>query len=71
MTNVLPPSPDDTSRTPLLSTHSALVLTIAVIIGVAIGCLTYLGTRQVPTATIAGLTAFGVSVPVLRREIGS
>ncbi|AWI33272.1 hypothetical protein DDW44_31210 [Streptomyces tirandamycinicus] len=67
----MPPSPDDTSRAPLLSAHSALVLTIAVIIGVGIGCLTYLGTRQVSTATIAGLTAFGVSVPVLRREIGS
>ncbi|MBT1105645.1 hypothetical protein KJZ82_37075 [Streptomyces sp. Tu10] len=68
----MPPSPDDLStRTSLLSIHSALVLTIAVIIGLLIGCLTYYSTGQLSAAVIAGLTACGLSIPRLRQEIGS
>ncbi|MFE9912865.1 hypothetical protein [Streptomyces clavifer] len=67
----LPPSPDDTSsQPPLLSTHSALVLMIAVIISVTIGFLTFYSTGQSSAGVIAGLMTFGASIPVLRREIG-
>ncbi|MFH8582523.1 hypothetical protein [Streptomyces zaomyceticus] len=55
----------------MLTTHAALVLTIATIIGLVIGSLMYISTHEVATATIAGLGALGLSIPILRREIGN
>jgi uncharacterized membrane protein YccC len=54
---------------PFLTIHTAVVLLIAVVIGLVVGGLTFLSGGAVATAVLAGLTAAGVSVPVLRSLI--
>ncbi|MER6539557.1 hypothetical protein ABT215_38415 [Streptomyces sp900105755] len=55
---------------PFLTIHTAVVLLIAVVIGLVVGGLTFLSGGAVAAAVLAGLTAAGVSVPVLRSLIG-
>ncbi|WP_445280250.1 hypothetical protein [Streptomyces sp. DSM 118148] len=50
---------------PFLTIHTAVVLLIAVVIGLVVGGLTFLSGGAVAAAVLAGLTAAGVSVPVL------
>jgi len=54
---------------PFLSLHTAVVLLIALVVGVSIGGLTVLTGAPVAAAVIAGLTSAGTSVPVLRTLI--
>ncbi|MFH8701969.1 hypothetical protein [Streptomyces chartreusis] len=53
-----------------MTVHTAIVLLIAVVIGLIVGGLTFLSGGAVAAAVLAGLTAAGVSVPVLRTLIG-
>ncbi len=55
---------------PLLSQRAALILFMAVVIGVSIGALTYSSERSLPKATLAGLLAAGASIAVLHSLIG-
>ncbi|MEV7130968.1 hypothetical protein [Streptomyces sp. NPDC093260] len=55
---------------PFLTIHTAVVLLIAVVIGLIVGGLTFLSGGAVAAAVLAGLTAAGVSIPVLRSLIG-
>ncbi|MFC8536720.1 MULTISPECIES: hypothetical protein [Streptomyces] len=55
---------------PLLSQRAALILFMAVVIGIGIGVLTYSSERSLAKATFAGLLASGASVPVLHSLIG-
>ncbi|AZM64985.1 hypothetical protein DMA10_36845 [Streptomyces sp. WAC 01420] len=68
-----PTNPSDPTRNepepPLLSLHATVVLLSALVIGIVIGGLTVLTDAPVAAAVIAGLTAAGVSVPVLRSLI--
>ncbi|MFF8903230.1 hypothetical protein ACF082_37875 [Streptomyces lydicus] len=53
-----------------MTTHTAIILLAAVIIGLIAGTLTFLGGTAVPAAVLAGLSASGLSIPVLRSLIG-
>ncbi|TXR94528.1 hypothetical protein EAO73_34985 [Streptomyces sp. col6] len=55
---------------PFLTIHTAVVLLIAVVIGLIAGGLTFLSGGAAAAAVLAGLTAAGLSVPVLRSLIG-
>ena len=50
------PTPD---KQPLLSLRTAVVLLTALVVGATAGGLTYLGTKQLAGAVLAGGTAFG------------
>ncbi|WP_050495831.1 MULTISPECIES: hypothetical protein [Streptomyces griseus group] len=75
----LPPHSCDLIRQPvvpppaqppgLLSTRTALILFAALIAGVLIGVLTYLSTRDLAAAVLAGLAAGGVCIPALHGLI--
>ncbi|CAN3978851.1 hypothetical protein [Kitasatospora purpeofusca] len=62
-----PPAQPD--REPFLTVHAAVVLLGAAFIGLIVGGLTFLGGGPVAGAVLAGLTAFGASVPGLRSLI--
>ncbi|AEY85287.1 hypothetical protein SHJG_0005 [Streptomyces hygroscopicus subsp. jinggangensis 5008] len=64
------PVPTPQGPAPFLTIHTAVVLLIAVVIGLVVGGLTFLSGGAVAAAVLAGLTAAGVSVPVLRSLIG-
>ncbi|MET7356785.1 MULTISPECIES: hypothetical protein [Streptomyces] len=63
----MPPTPQGPE--PFMTMHTAIVLLSAAFIGLIAGGLTFLSTEAVPGALLAGLSAFGVSVPVLRQLI--
>ncbi|GGW39597.1 hypothetical protein [Streptomyces xantholiticus] len=54
---------------PFLSTHTAVVLLTAAMIGFVIGGLTVFTGAPVAAAIIAGITSAGVCIPVLRALI--
>lgn len=54
----------------LLTAHAALVFVAAAILGGLVGFLTHLSVGNAAAAVLAGLTAGGVSAPVLHRLIG-
>lgn len=56
---------------PFLSLHTSVVLLTATVLGLVIGVLTVLTGAPVAGAVLAGLSAAGTSVPVLRSHIGS
>ncbi|WP_055697651.1 hypothetical protein [Streptomyces silaceus] len=58
------------SSGPFLTVHSAVVLLMAVVIGLVVGGLTFLSGATAAGAVLAGLTAGAVSVPTLRGLIG-
>ncbi|MET4662931.1 putative membrane protein YccC [Streptomyces sp. PvP037] len=64
------PVPTPQGPAPFLTIHTAVVLLIAVVIGLIVGGLTFLSGGAVAAAVLAGLTAAGVSVPGLRSLIG-
>ncbi|WP_173909818.1 hypothetical protein [Streptomyces sp. 2323.1] len=53
-----------------MTMHTAIILLAAVIIGLIAGILTFLSGTLVPAAVLAGLSASGLSIPVLRSLIG-
>ncbi|MEU0646080.1 hypothetical protein [Streptomyces umbrinus] len=53
-----------------MSLHTALVLLIAVVIGLIVGGLSFLSGTPAAGAVLAGLISTGGSVPVLRTLIG-
>ncbi|WP_333744843.1 hypothetical protein [Streptomyces ardesiacus] len=64
------PVPTPQGPAPFLTIHTAVVLLISVVIGLIVGGLTFLSGGAVAAAVLAGLTAAGVSIPVLRSLIG-
>ncbi|MFE7515206.1 hypothetical protein [Streptomyces sp. NPDC057540] len=54
----------------LLTSHAAIVLLVAVVLGTVTGVLTYLSAGNTAGALLAGLTATCGSAPVLNRQIG-
>ncbi|MET9372256.1 hypothetical protein ABZY00_31070 [Streptomyces griseoflavus] len=64
------PVPTPQGPAPFLTIHTAVVLLIAVVIGLVVGGLTFLSGGAVAAAVLAGLTTAGVSIPVLRTLIG-
>jgi ABC-type antimicrobial peptide transport system permease subunit len=70
MTTPQNPEPGESPDTaPFLSLHTAVVLLTALVIGLVIGALTALTGAPAASAVIAGLTATGISTPVLRSLI--
>lgn len=67
---MISPVPTPQGPAPFLTIHTAVVLLIAVVIGLIVGGLTFLSGGAVAAAVLAGLTAAGVSVPGLRSLIG-
>lgn len=55
---------------PLLTAHAFLVLIGTALIALVFGWLTYLSTGNTAGAVLAGLTAGGVSAPVLHKHVG-
>ncbi|MFC7260071.1 hypothetical protein [Streptomyces lutosisoli] len=58
------------SEPPFLSLHTTVVLLTSLVIGLVAGALTALADAPVAGAVLAGLTASGSAVPVLRSLIG-
>lgn len=54
----------------LLTLRAAVVLLIAIIIGAAVGALTYLATKSVASAVLAGASSCGTAVLGLHKLIG-
>ena len=71
MTNTQNPGPTDGSapEPPFLTLHTAVILLAALVIGLLIGVLTVFTDVPPAAAVIAGLTATGASIPVLRSLI--
>ncbi|MEU3342561.1 hypothetical protein [Streptomyces sp. NPDC006668] len=65
MSSPAPPPPEP----PFISMHTAVVLLTAIVIGLVVGGLTFLTEFSAAGAVLAGLTAGGLSVPVLRSLI--
>ncbi|KIZ15647.1 hypothetical protein [Streptomyces natalensis] len=63
-------SPSHPEPPPFLTMHTAIILLAAILIGLIAGTLTFLSGTLVPAAVLAGLTAAGLSIPVLRSLIG-
>ncbi|MGX9890513.1 hypothetical protein [Streptomyces sp. NPDC002276] len=61
--------PDQSEPDPFMTLHTAVVLLTAVVIGLAVGGLSYLSGTPVAGAVLAGLLGSGSSVPVLHHLI--
>ncbi|MEU6760272.1 hypothetical protein [Streptomyces sp. NPDC046685] len=55
---------------PFLTVHSAVVLVAALLAGLVVGALSYLGGIPPALCVLAGLSGTGGAVPVLRTLIG-
>ncbi|MFD3505757.1 hypothetical protein [Streptomyces sp. NPDC058678] len=55
---------------PFLSLHTTVVLLTALVLGLVVGALTVLTGVPVAGAVLAGLSAAGSTVPVMRSLIG-
>ncbi|MFH8589045.1 hypothetical protein ACH4GP_32485 [Streptomyces celluloflavus] len=64
-----PPSQPSEPDPPFLSLHTTVVRLAAAVIGIVLGCLTALAGTSAAGAVVAGLTAAGASVPVLRSLV--
>ncbi|QIK10207.1 hypothetical protein SLV14_007021 [Streptomyces sp. Je 1-4] len=69
MSEPTPPPPVTHNSEPFLTLHSAIVLLAAGFMGLIVGSLTFLNGAVLAGAVLAGLTAFGASVPTLNRLI--
>lgn len=56
---------------PLLSARAALLMLLAVLVGLAAGALTFLGGRSAPSAVLAGGTAAGAGLLFFSKLIGT
>ncbi|GGV30698.1 hypothetical protein AB0I84_43765 [Streptomyces spectabilis] len=65
-----PTPPNQPERGPFLTVHTALVLLTAVVVGLVMGGLVFVGGGTAAEAALVGLTAGGAGVPVLRGLIG-
>ncbi len=54
---------------PFLSLHTTVVLLVSLLIGIVVGVLTVLTQAPVAAAVLAGLTAWGASIPIVRSLI--
>ncbi|MGW3980135.1 hypothetical protein [Streptomyces mirabilis] len=75
MTQMTPPPAAPTPNgsapePPFLSLHTTVVILTALVIGLVVGVLTVLAGVPVAGSVLAGLTATGSSVPILRSLIG-
>ncbi|MFF5024210.1 hypothetical protein ACFY2J_08160 [Streptomyces collinus] len=68
--STVPPPQTQQEPGPLLTLRTTVILLTAAIIGLVVGGLTFLSARSTAGAVLAGLTSFGVSVPVLHKLIG-
>jgi hypothetical protein len=55
----------------LLSPRSALILLLAVLVGVAVGALTLAAAHAVPAAVLAGGAAWASAIKLFHKIIGS
>jgi hypothetical protein len=55
----------------LLSVRSALILSMAIFCGMAVGILSWMSERPIPEAVVAGICVAGGSAACLNRLIGS
>jgi len=60
----------DPGVVPLLSHRAVTILLVAVVLGIVVGCLTYLHTPSVPAAVLAGLGSAGAVVLALHLLMG-
>lgn len=63
------PSPSD-DRPPLLSVHTALVLLIALLVGLAVGMLMYAAGRHPAEAVVAGIGSSAAAGLACHKLIG-
>ncbi|MEU8717930.1 hypothetical protein [Streptomyces sp. NPDC048663] len=63
------PAPTPQGPPPFMTVRTAVVLLIAVLIGLVVGGLTFLSGGAAAAAVLAGLTAAGVSTPVVHTLI--
>ncbi|MFJ3861537.1 hypothetical protein ACIPRL_35590 [Streptomyces sp. NPDC090085] len=54
---------------PLLTGHAALIFLMAAFIGAMVGVLTAFSAGNTAAALLAGLTACGISIPILHKLI--
>ncbi|MGN5392565.1 hypothetical protein [Streptomyces sp. JL7001] len=54
---------------PFLSLHTTVILLVAVVIGLVVGGLTATTGVPLASAVLAGMSVFGISIPVLRSLI--
>ncbi|MFD6250322.1 hypothetical protein [Streptomyces roseolus] len=65
----VPPAPEPEAPGPLLTAHATLIFLAAAFIGAVVGVLTSFSTGNTAAALLAGLTACGVSIPILHKLI--
>ncbi|MER6444119.1 hypothetical protein [Streptomyces venezuelae] len=68
-TQPTPPTSEPNDPGPLITAHAALVFLMAAFIGAMAGVLTALSTGNTAASVLAGLSACGVSIPVLHKLI--
>lgn len=70
MTRPTPPPVPSGDPPPLLTVRTAVVLLIALIVGVGVGVLTYVAGRHPAEAALAGIGAAGVTAVACHGLIG-
>jgi hypothetical protein len=63
------PAPSGGGRPPF-SIRAVVLILVSVVVGTAIGVLTFLGGQPIPTAIVAGLVAAGATFAAAHRLIG-
>jgi hypothetical protein len=56
-------------RPPLFTVRTLVILVVATLVGIAIGILTYMGTKRAPGALLAGAGAFGACLIGLHQLV--
>jgi hypothetical protein len=56
-------------RPPLFTLRTLVILVVAALFGIAAGVLTYMGTKKLPEAVLAGGGAFGVCLLGLHQLV--
>ncbi|MFJ3791354.1 hypothetical protein [Kitasatospora sp. NPDC090091] len=70
MSSPAPTPQNQPGPAPFLTVRTAIILVAAVVIGLVVGGLTFLGGGPVAAAVLAGLTGSGASVLGLHQLIG-
>ena len=58
------------AQAPFLTMRTAVIILAAVVIGIVVGVLSFFAGHIIAAAFLAGLCAFGGSIPVLHSLIG-